>query len=234
MRQVAALVALILITVSFTGCLGIVMSGGSDLERVQGLEADPSTVHISLRWGEVDGADAYQIYRDGRELAITQENEYDDISPDRGVEYEYQVCAMKMMGPSARVTGEISEPVMACLDALTFNLNGFTDFMEDSGSVIEGLLEELQDAANDMEMSRTAELCEDLSSLCDEYMSMATRFNLPMEEAKEEYLMAMEDFGSAADSFKYGVDHMNMESFEEGRELISSGIDHLESARNML
>lgn len=234
MKQVAALVALILITVSFTGCLGIVMSGGSDLERVQGLEADPSTVHISLRWEEVEGADAYQIYRDGEELAITQGNEYDDISPDRGMEYEYQVCAMKMMGTSARVTGEMSEPVMAYLEALTFNLNGFTDFVEDSGSVIKGMLEELREAADDMKMNRTADLCEDLSSLCHDYTSMALRFDLPSEEAKDEYLMALQDFGSAADSFKYGVDHMNMESFEEGQELISSGIDHLEQARGML
>lgn len=234
MRQVAALVALILITVSFTGCLGVMMSGGSDLERVQGLEADPSTVHISLRWEKVDGADAYQIYRDGRELAFIRENAYNDISPDRGVEYDYQVCAVKMMGPSSRVTGEMSEPVIACLDALTYNLNGFTGFVEDSGSVIEGLVDDLQDAANDMEMSRTAELCEDLSSLCDDYMSMALRFNLPAEEAKDEYLMALQDFGSAADSFKYGVDHMNMESFEEGREMISSGMQHLEQAKSML
>ncbi|MFP4545653.1 MAG: hypothetical protein ACLFPN_02245 [Methanomassiliicoccales archaeon] len=234
-KPIALPAVALLITISLSGCLDFLGDGDTGLGQVSDLGAEESTVHVRLEWEEVREADSYHIFRNGEKVAVSESTEYNDTSVERGRHYTYQVCAVREMGPAGKVNGERSEQVTVSLVELSYDLDGFIAFLNDTGHSLKGVLDALRKAGMEVDLTGTRELSETLESLCDRYMDTVQQFHIPEhQEVREEYLAALQDFRSAAQKFQYAVDHFDTGSIDEGQSLVASGAGHMGQASSML
>jgi len=103
-------------------------------------------VFLGLSWTPIDGVDGYRIMRDGEQVGETDLPRFNDSDVDQGIEYTYRVCGLKYQVPMGSVSGPLSDGCSGTLPAMTLNDDGFRDFARDTGTVIQGICIEIQEA----------------------------------------------------------------------------------------
>jgi len=193
-------------------------------------------VFLGLSWTPIDGVDGYRIMRDGEQVGETDLPRFNDSDVDQGIEYTYRVCGLKYQVPMGSVSGPLSDGCSGTLPAMTLNDDGFRDFARDTGTVIQGICIEIQEAGMALDLSGSQRGCQLLEDRATCYLTMSWDFNISsdMIPAMDEYRLAMEDFIRSADLMDRGVSSLNQGMIEEGIELSYSGAQHLENVSNML
>jgi hypothetical protein len=73
------------------------------------LTATPDYGSVMLTWNSVEGAVAYQVYRDGKQIALVESTTYKNVGLVAGITYRYQVASQHSSG----LLGNKSTPVYA-------------------------------------------------------------------------------------------------------------------------
>jgi hypothetical protein len=230
------LTTMTIIFVMSSGCIELGASDLNDVGRVNNLHLEETTVYLGLVWEVVEGADYYRIYRDGGLLLETEDPFYNDSNVGWGEEHSYQVRAAKSLSPSGARLGELSEPVSGTLSAITYDDEGFREFAMDVAELIRGICYDLQRAGIELDIAETEGLSEELRERSSHFLQMSYDFNISMElqQAMEEFRLAMDDFILAGQFISEGIGSLDQDRIEEGAMLIGSGADHLVSMSEAL
>lgn len=144
-----------------------------------GLEIQEKTTStITLTWGAVDGADGYQVLRDGHVVHKTTDTTYTDSELDENTSYEYTVRAYNEAGVS-----DESDPIVAKTEVPPSD--------DEDPTELEEIIQEMQDLIDDLN-SRLSELEEstDIAELEARILELENQ----LEDLKIKYNDLEEDF----------------------------------------
>lgn len=225
----------ILIVIS-SGCIELGSTEVSEVGRVTDLHVEETTVYLGLRWKAVEDADYYCVYRDGELLMETNNAFYNDSKVVWGDVHSYQVRAAKSLPPSGAKFGEMSETMNGTLSAITYDDEGFREFAMDVAELIRGICYDLQRAGIELDLADSERISEELHERSSSFLQVSFDFNISvgLQQAMEEFRLAMDDFMLAGQYISEGVGSLDQDRIEEGIMLISSGADHLVNMRDAL
>lgn len=218
----------ILIVIS-SGCIELGSTEVSDMGRVTDLHVEETTVYLGLTWKAVEDADYYCVYRDGGLLTETNKPFYNDSDVGWGEAHSYQVRAAKSLPPSGAKFGEMSEPAHGTLSMISYDDEGFREFAMDVAELIRGICYDLQRSGSELDLAGSERISEELHERSSSFLQISYDFNISMDlqQAMEEFHLAMEDFILAGQYISDGVGSLDQDKIEEGIMLINSGAEHL-------
>jgi len=226
----------IALTVSLCGCLNLNPSPEEELGQVQGLDVEATTVYLGLTWLPLDGADHYRIMRDGELLTETKRLHLNDSKVEDGITYNYQVCGVRDIFPFGTKLGEMSEQSSGMLIDISYDDDGFREFVVDTGNLIQGLCYDIQEAGMKMDLSISESLSQRLEEVSSEYLFTSHDFNVSddLAPAIEEYRLAMEDFILAGQYINQGVSSLDQGMIEQGIDFSYQGAEHMRNVTSLL